>query len=81
MNEDDLGKLKLRSGDVVNLYSYYDLVERRAESFVVVPYNIPTKNIATYFPEANTLIPYNRFADKSQTPISKSVVVKIRKAE
>ncbi|RAV98566.1 FdhF/YdeP family oxidoreductase [Pseudochryseolinea flava] len=78
MNANDVSKHDLKAGDRVNLYSYYDLVERRAESFVVIPYNIPSKNIATYFPEANALIPYNRYADKSQTPISKSVVVKIK---
>jgi molybdopterin-dependent oxidoreductase alpha subunit len=77
MNPEDIDALKFKAGDVVNLYSYYDRVERKAEAFVIVPYNIPRKNIATYFPEANALIPHNRFADKSQTPISKSVVVKV----
>jgi hypothetical protein len=35
--------------------------------------------VATYFPEANALIPIDLFADKSLTPMSKSVVVTMKK--
>ena len=45
----------------------------------VVPYSIPRGNIATYFPEANVLIPLDSVADSSNTPTSKSVVVNIIK--
>lgn len=79
MNDLDMKKSGLKKGDRVNIISMYDAVVRRAEDFVIVPYNIPNQNIATYFPEANAVIPYNRFADKSQTPISKSVLVKIER--
>jgi len=37
--------------------------------------------VATYFPEANVLIPVNKFARESKTPISKSVVIRVRKHE
>lgn len=79
INESDMREANLNKGDRVNIISTYDGVIRTAEDFVIVPYNIPTKNVATYFPEANAVIPYNRFADKSQTPISKSVVIKIQR--
>lgn len=79
MNESDLVRLNLIKGDRVIISSYYDGVQRKADNFVVVPYPIPTQNIATYFPEANAVIPHNHFARGSQTPISKSVRVKVTK--
>jgi molybdopterin-dependent oxidoreductase alpha subunit len=79
INETDAEKFNFKKGDLVNLVSQYDDVERRAEGFVIVPYQIPARCIATYFPEANVLIPHNHFARGSQTPISKSVVVKLEK--
>jgi anaerobic selenocysteine-containing dehydrogenase len=75
---DESGK-GLKVYDVVDLYSEYQGVVRKAEHFIVVPYDIPQGNVATYFPEANTLIPVNEYADKSFTPISKSVVVRIER--
>ena len=77
INEDDLKKLKLNKGDHVNITSNYDGIVRKAENFVVAPYQIPTQCIAAYFPEANAVIPHNHFARGSQTPISKSVIVKL----
>lgn len=77
VNREDIKLHRFNPGDHVDIESNYDGVARRAEDFVIVPYSIPSKNIATYFPEANNVVPYNRFARKSQTPISKSVVVKL----
>ena len=79
MNEDDSQQAGLKKGDSVDIISTYDGVERKAEDFVIVPYEIPKQNIATYFPEANEVIPYNHYARGSQTPISKSVVVQLRR--
>jgi molybdopterin-dependent oxidoreductase alpha subunit len=77
MNPADIKEQGLAKGDKVNIMSFYDGIERNANDFTVVPYDIPSKNCATYFPEANAVVPYNHFARKSQTPISKSVVIKI----
>ncbi len=79
MNEKDIQTAGLVKGDEVDVVSLYDNIERRADSFTVVPYSIPTQNVATYFPEANAVIPYNHFARGSQTPISKSVVIRLIK--
>lgn len=79
MNEEDISVRKLKVRESVNLISKYDGVIREAENFLVIPYDIPRKCIATYFPEANVLVPYNHFANKSRTPISKSVIVEITK--
>lgn len=81
MNENDMHRAQLQTGDRVNLFSDYDGVTRMAEDFMVVGYPIPSLNVATYFPEANALIPYNHFARTSQTPISKSVVITMQKIE
>ncbi|WP_103072593.1 FdhF/YdeP family oxidoreductase [Aquimarina sediminis] len=79
MNKSDMEKQSLEKMDVVNLTSYYDGKERIARNFLVLPYNIPQGNLASYFPETNVLVPYNHYADKSHTPISKSIVVGIER--
>jgi anaerobic selenocysteine-containing dehydrogenase len=78
MNEDDIEELGLKSGQIVDLTSHFDEVERHAPRFVVVPYPIPRGCAAAYFPEANPLIPLGSVADRSATPTSKSVVISIR---
>ncbi|MEW7281361.1 FdhF/YdeP family oxidoreductase [Aquimarina sp. 2201CG1-2-11] len=77
MNPKDMQRHKLQKLDVVDLVSNYDAKERRASQFLVIPYNIPEGNLASYFPETNVLVPYNHYADKSHTPISKSIVVRL----
>ena len=79
VNPEDMKQLHLKKLDVVNLCSEYDGKLRKANKFLIIPYDIPEGNLAAYFPETNILVPYNHFADKSNTPISKSIVVKIEK--
>jgi hypothetical protein len=43
--------------------------------FVAVPCEIPRHCVATYFPEANLLVPIGSVALRSNTPQSKAVVV------
>ena len=43
-----------------------------------MPYSIPRRSAATYFPETNVLVPVRSVADKSNTPVSKSVVISIK---
>lgn len=81
MNQIDMNKLHLAALDLIDVQSHYDGITRTAEEFHVVPYNIPQQNLAAYFPEMNVLVPINHFADKSQTPISKSIVVTIMKSD
>jgi len=61
----------------VDIVSHFKGKTRKATQFVVVPYPIPRKCVATYFPEANVLIPIESVAEKSNTPTSKSVVVTV----
>ena len=77
MNENDIKKAGLNPGDQVDLFSYYDNKERVARDFQVIKYDIPVNTVATYFPEANVLVPINSFAKRSHTPAYKSVIIKI----
>ncbi|WP_109302721.1 FdhF/YdeP family oxidoreductase [Aquimarina sp. AU474] len=79
MNKNDMIRYDLNALDVIDLISNYDNKERKAINFLVVPYNIPQGNLAAYFPETNVLVPYDHFADKSHTPISKSIIIQIDK--
>ena len=81
LNSEDIRLRGFQAGQVVDLISAYDGQERIARCFRVVPYNIPRRCAATYFPEANVLVPVKYFADKSHTPASKSVVISIRGSE
>ncbi len=81
MNEMDMAKEGLKSKDIVDLYNFHGGEQRVARKFIVIPYRIPEKCTATYFPETNVLVPINSTADKSNTPTSKSVIIKIKKHE
>ena len=80
MNQEDMNKRDLKKGDVVDLYNYHDDIKRVAHKFIVVPYPIPKDCTATYFPETNVLVPIGSVAEKSNTPTSKLVILKVRKA-
>jgi hypothetical protein len=49
--------------------------------FHVVPYDIPRRCAAAYFPEANPLVALESFADGSRTPTYKSIVITIRRSQ
>ena len=78
INEQDMLKKGLKKGDKVTLFNNYNHKKRKISNFTVVPYNIPKGCVATYFPEANPLIPLELKAHTSHTPSSKSVFVKIQ---
>lgn len=79
MNAKDVDKAGFNGGDKVDLYNNHNGRERVAKLFVIVPYNIPERNTATYFPETNVLVPIDDVASGSNTPVSKRVIIKIRK--
>ncbi len=68
--------------------SYADLVgewtdgtERRAPGFRVVHYPTARGCAAAYYPETNVLVPLDHTADTSNTPASKSVVIRLEPAQ
>ena len=81
LNPDDVKEQGLSAGQVVDLVSHFEGETREARRFIVVPYKIPRHCAATYFPEANPLVPVRSVADKSNTPASKSVVISLRPSD
>ena len=80
MNQKDMNDRSFKEREVVDIYNYFGGIERAAHHFLVVAYPIPAGCCATYFPETNVLVPINSVAETSNTPTSKQVVVKVRKA-
>ena len=80
MNADDMKDADLTAGAYVDLTSTAAGRVRTAERFQIVPYDIPRRCVATYFPEANAIVPVEIAADKSNTPASKSVIITIRQS-
>lgn len=79
MNAQDMEKAGLKAKDQVDLYNYDDGIERVAKLFLVVPYEIPSGNTVTYFPETNVLVSINNVVGESNMPASKYVRIRIRK--
>ena len=77
MNKSDMEENCWEEFDEVSITSKFDKKVVTSDRWRVVEYDIPRGTVATYFPEANVLIPLNSVADKSNTPTSKSVIVNI----
>jgi hypothetical protein len=67
----------LHAGQIVDLIGHFQGRRRVARRFVVVPYPIPRRCAATYFPETNVLVPIDSVAEKSNTPTSKFVIITV----
>ncbi len=80
MHQADITAAGLQAGQWVDLTNHHGGVERIGRSFMVAPYRIPRGCVATYFPEANVLVPIGSVAAKSNTPTSKFVIVRVAPA-
>ncbi|MFD9339814.1 FdhF/YdeP family oxidoreductase [Streptomyces sp. NPDC060028] len=81
VNPEDAAELGLADGSYTDLVSEWkDDVERRAPGFRVVHYPTARGCAAAYYPETNVLVPLDSTADTSNTPASKSVVVRFEPA-
>ncbi|HEY4014445.1 MAG TPA: FdhF/YdeP family oxidoreductase [Polyangiaceae bacterium] len=80
VNADDARERGLKEGDVVDITSHFTDGERHAHRFKVKAHRLPRGCCATYFPEANVLVPLGLVARKSNTPASKSVVVSLARS-
>ncbi|MDT3442382.1 FdhF/YdeP family oxidoreductase [Pseudofrankia sp. BMG5.37] len=78
VNPDDLAVLGLADGDRVDLVSVWtDGAQRRAEDFRIIAYPTARECAAAYFPETNVLVPLDSTAERSNTPTSKSLVIRL----
>jgi anaerobic selenocysteine-containing dehydrogenase len=84
VHPDDLASLGFADGQVVDVVSEHlqagVLEERRAAGFRVVAYPTARGCAAAYFPETNRLVPLGATAEGSNTPASKSVVIRLEPA-
>lgn len=81
VNPDDARALGFADGAYADLVSEWrDGVERRAPGFRIVHYPTVRGCAAAYYPETNVLVPLDATADTSNTPASKSVVVRLEQS-
>ena len=77
VNADDIERLGLHDGQIVDLVSHFTDGERRVSGFRVVPYPTPVGCAAAYYPETNPLIALEHRGEESGTPASKAVPITI----
>ncbi|MCU6433358.1 FdhF/YdeP family oxidoreductase [Undibacterium sp. Jales W-56] len=81
INKEDLAMLGFAAGEWVDLVSVWDDgVERRADRFLLVEYDIPRGCLGAYYPETNPLVPLDSVGHGSRTPTFKSVPVLLQKS-
>jgi molybdopterin-dependent oxidoreductase alpha subunit len=86
VNPADIATFGLAEGARVDLISEFTdaaghVEERRAKDFLIVPYSTPVGNAASYYPETNPLVPLDHTAAKSNTPVSKAIVIRLEAAD
>lgn len=78
VHPDDLAELGLRDGDRVDVVSEWPgEPDRVLPDYRVVAFPTARGCAATYFPEANVLVPLASTAIGSNTPVSKAIVVRL----
>ncbi|MDN3481559.1 FdhF/YdeP family oxidoreductase [Arthrobacter sp. APC 3897] len=78
MNARDIKDLGLADGQYVDIHGvHHDGVKRVLRKFRVVSYPTPQGCVAAYYPEANVLVPMDHVAEGSNTPVSKTVLVRV----
>ncbi|MCD2467472.1 FdhF/YdeP family oxidoreductase [Streptomyces sp. MBT42] len=81
VHPEDAAALGFADGSYADLVSEWtDGSERRAPGFRVVHYPTSRGCAAAYYPETNVLVPLESTADVSNTPASKSVIVRLEES-
>ncbi|MFF2568026.1 FdhF/YdeP family oxidoreductase [Streptomyces sp. NPDC058084] len=81
VHPEDAAALGFADGAYADLVSEWtDGSERRAPGFRVVHYPTARGCAAAYYPETNVLVPLESTADVSNTPASKSVIVRLEES-
>ncbi len=81
VNPSDLAELGIADGSYVDIHSEAaDGVDRVLRQQRIISYPTARGCVAAYFPEANVLVSLDDNAVGSNTPVSKSVVVRLEKA-
>ena len=80
MNPEDMAARGWQAQQTVQLINEHGDQRRVAENFLLVPYAIPRRCLAAYFPEVNVLVPIGSHDKDSKTPASKRIVVRLEAA-
>ncbi|ENM5917395.1 FdhF/YdeP family oxidoreductase [Vibrio mimicus] len=81
-NEEDIRRLGFKPGDRVDLVTLWDDgLERRVNGFELIAYDVPAGQAAAYYPETNPLVPLDSYGERTFTPTSKFVAIKLEKAK
>ncbi|WP_029135784.1 FdhF/YdeP family oxidoreductase [Nakamurella lactea] len=81
VNPDDLAELGFADGEAVDLHGEWtDGVDRVVRDFRVVAFPTARGCAAAYFPEANGLVPLDSVAERSNTPTSKAIILRLERA-
>ncbi|MEU7698026.1 FdhF/YdeP family oxidoreductase [Streptomyces sp. NPDC039028] len=81
VHPEDAAELGFADGAYADLVGEWtDGTERRAPGFRVVHYPTSRGCAAAYYPETNVLVPLESTADVSNTPASKSVIVRLEES-
>jgi anaerobic selenocysteine-containing dehydrogenase len=81
VNPRDISELGFRDGEIVDLVTHWEGDDRvrRADAFRIVAYQTPRGSAAAYYPETNPLVPLDSTAIGSNTPSSKSVIIRLER--
>ncbi|MND92163.1 Formate dehydrogenase H [compost metagenome] len=81
VNEQDIRKLGYEPGQKVDMISLWgDGRERRVTGFTLIAYDIPPGQAAAYYPETNPLVPLESYGDRTYTPTSKFIAIRLEQA-
>ncbi|POF44168.1 hypothetical protein B0D71_05085 [Pseudomonas laurylsulfativorans] len=81
-NEQDIRRLGFEPGQKVDLVALWDDErERRVSGFTLIAYDIPAGQAAAYYPETNPLVPLESYGDRTFTPTSKFVAIRLEQAK
>jgi len=75
LNPEDLAGAGWKAGQLVDIHSHFEGEIRKAKNFLIVPYTIPRRSAAAYYPETNVLAPIRSVAEKSNQPAYKCIRV------
>jgi molybdopterin-dependent oxidoreductase alpha subunit len=78
LHPDEIARAGLEPGQAVVLTSHWRGETRSLAGFRVRPFDLPRGCAATYFPEANALVPVGACAARSRTPAYKSIPISLR---
>ena len=81
VHPEDIARLGFRSGEWVDITSHFEGQTRRARRFQLHEYPIARGCAASYFPEANVLIPIGAVAPGSNQPAQKCVRITLAASE